>query len=198
MGDLLALAFQSDLTRVATFVFANDGSKPQLSGHRRARRSPRPLATTAATRPSWRRSGRSTGSIPPSWRTSLRKLKSIREGDGTLLDHCMIVYGSGISDGNAHSHDELPILLAGKASGTVKTGRHVRYRKETPMTNLYLSMLDRIGAPTRLVRRQHRPPGVTRRVNRDTQRRKPFPSRRDLTPLARTTQPRLALLPKIA
>jgi hypothetical protein len=59
----------------------------------------------------------------------------------------MVVYGSGISDGNAHSHDDLPILLAGKAGGAIRTGRHVRYPKETPLTNLYLSMLDRIGAP---------------------------------------------------
>jgi hypothetical protein len=57
----------------------------------------------------------------------------------------MILYGSGISDGNAHSHDELPILLAGKANGTLKSGRHVRSPKETPLTNLYLSMLDRMG-----------------------------------------------------
>ena len=72
-------------------------------------------------------------------------MKSIPEGNGTLLDHCMIVYGSGISDGNAHSHDDLPILLAGKGHGTIKSGRHVRVPKETPLTNLYLSMLDRMG-----------------------------------------------------
>src|SRR6202040_4126874 len=75
----------------------------------------------------------------------LEKLKSIPEGDGTLLDHCMILYGSGISDGNAHNHEDLPILLAGKGNGTLKTGRHVRYPKETPLTNLYLSLLDRMG-----------------------------------------------------
>ena len=58
----------------------------------------------------------------------------------------MILYGSGISDGNAHSHDELPILLAGKG-GSIKPGRHLRYPKETPITNLYLTMLDRAGLP---------------------------------------------------
>ena len=57
----------------------------------------------------------------------LGKLKAIQEGDGTLLDNCMIAYGSGISDGNRHNHDDLPILLAGKGGGTIKTGRHVRY-----------------------------------------------------------------------
>ena len=87
----------------------------------------------------------------------LEKLKSIPEGDGTLLDHCMIVYGSGISDGNAHTHDDLPILLAGKGNGTIKTGRHIRYPKETPLTNLYVSMLDRMGVKVDRLRRQHRP-----------------------------------------
>jgi hypothetical protein len=58
----------------------------------------------------------------------------------------MLLYGSGISDGNAHNHNELPILLAGKGRGLCKTGRHLRYPKETPLTNLYLTMLDRMGA----------------------------------------------------
>ena len=59
----------------------------------------------------------------------LAKLKSIPEGDGTLLDHCMIAYGSGNSDGNAHNHDDLPILLAGGGCGTLKPGKHIRYPK---------------------------------------------------------------------
>ena len=75
----------------------------------------------------------------------LQKLKSIPEGDGTLLDNCMIVYGGGIADGNSHAHNNLPILLAGKGGGTIKTGRHVKMEKETPLNNLYLSMLDRMG-----------------------------------------------------
>jgi hypothetical protein len=72
-------------------------------------------------------------------------LKAVAERDATLLDHCMIVYGSGISDGNSHAHDDLPILVAGRANGTIKTGRHIRYPGETPLTNLYLAMLDRMG-----------------------------------------------------
>jgi len=75
-------------------------------------------------------------------------LKAIREGDGTLLDNAMIVYGSAIADGNAHNHDNLPVLLAGGGGGTIRPGRHVRYAKETPMANLYISMLERMGAPT--------------------------------------------------
>src|SRR5205807_3726331 len=75
----------------------------------------------------------------------LERLKGIREGAGTLLDTCMIVYGSGNSDGNRHNHDDLPILLAGKAGGTFHPGQHIRFRRETPLTNLYLTMLDTAG-----------------------------------------------------
>ena len=75
----------------------------------------------------------------------LRKLKATPDGEGSLLDHSMIVYGSGISDGNLHRHDDLPILLAGKGAGTIKSGRHIRCAAETPITNLYVSMLNRVG-----------------------------------------------------
>jgi hypothetical protein len=78
----------------------------------------------------------------------LGKLKSIREGEGTLLDNCMICYGSGNGDGNRHNHDDLPILLVGKGGGTIKPGRHLRYPRETPLNNLWLAMLDRVGAST--------------------------------------------------
>ena len=75
-------------------------------------------------------------------------VRVVREGEGTVLDNSMIVYGSAISDGNAHNHDNLPVLLAGGGGGTIRPGRHVRYAKETPMANLYVSMLERMGAPT--------------------------------------------------
>ena len=76
----------------------------------------------------------------------LGRLNSIREGDGTLLDNSMIVYGSGIGDGNAHNHDNLPILLAGGGGGAnFKLGRHVRYEQGTPLMNLYLAMLGAAG-----------------------------------------------------
>jgi hypothetical protein len=81
----------------------------------------------------------------------IEKLKSVREGAGTLLDNCMVVYGSGIGDGNRHNHDELPVLVAGQGGGTIQTGRHIRYHKDTPMTNLYLSMLERVGAPAQRI-----------------------------------------------
>ena len=76
----------------------------------------------------------------------LGKLKSIKEGPGTLLDNAMLVYGSGISDGDLHNHDNLPILLCGRAGGTIKGGRHITVTPQ-PLNNLYLSMLDRMGTP---------------------------------------------------
>jgi Protein of unknown function (DUF1552) len=143
MGDLLVLAFQCDLTRIITFVFANDGSN----------RSYRTVGVADGHHDLSHHGGES-GKQEKIQKINqfhvsqlafiLQKLKSIPEGNGTLLDQCMIVYGSGISDGNAHSHDDLPILLAGKGNGTIKSGRHVRVPKETPLTNLYLSMLDRM------------------------------------------------------
>ena len=78
----------------------------------------------------------------------LDKLQATPDGDGTLLDHSLMLYGSGMSDGNQHNHDPLPIVLAGGASGTLKGGRHLRYPKDTPMSNLLLAMLDKLGVPT--------------------------------------------------
>jgi hypothetical protein len=75
----------------------------------------------------------------------LEKLKSIKEGSGTLLDHSMIVFGAGISDPDRHNHNDLPILLAGRGGGTLTPGRHIIMPDETPLTNLYLSMLGRMG-----------------------------------------------------
>lgn len=144
LADLLVLAFQADITRVSTFVFANEGSnKPypfievreghhDLSHHGNDRAKLQKIATINrfhVTQLAY----------------LLNALKNIREGDRTLLDNCMIAYGSGNSDGNRHNHDDLPILLAGRGSGTIRTGRHIRYRNNTPLNNLWLSMLDRMG-----------------------------------------------------
>lgn len=143
MCDLMVLAFQTDVTRVATFVLANEGSNrpypfinvPEghhdLSHHgndEKKKEKIRAINTFHVTQLAY----------------LLQKLKGIPEGDGTLLDHCMIAYGSGNSDGNAHNHDNLPVLLAGRAGGTISPGRHVRYTKETPLANLWLSMLERM------------------------------------------------------
>ena len=75
----------------------------------------------------------------------LEKLKATPDGDGNLLDHSMVLYGSSMSNGNQHDHDPLPIVLAGAASGQLKGGRHMQYAPHTPMSNLLLSMLDKFG-----------------------------------------------------
>jgi hypothetical protein len=75
----------------------------------------------------------------------LEKMKATKDGDGTLLDHSMVLYGSSICDGNRHTHDDLPLLLAGGGNGRIKGGRHLFYEKETPMNNLLVSMLDIAG-----------------------------------------------------
>ncbi|SIO66230.1 Protein of unknown function [Singulisphaera sp. GP187] len=146
MCDLLVLAFRADLTRIATFVFANDGSNRSYGaigvpeGHHDLShhgKDPRKYEKIRAI----------NRFHVEQYAYLLDRLKSVPEGDGTLLDHCMIAYGSGISDGNAHSHDDLPILVAGKGNGTLKTGRHVLLPKGTPLTNLHLSMLDRMCVP---------------------------------------------------
>jgi hypothetical protein len=77
----------------------------------------------------------------------LEKLRSTSDGDGTLLDHSMILYGSSLSDGNEHNFDPLPVLLAGGASGQLQGGRHVQFAPHTPMANLLLAMLHKLGAP---------------------------------------------------
>jgi hypothetical protein len=147
MNDLLVLAFQSDLTRIATFIYANDGSNRSYKfmgvpeGHH-------DLSHHGNDKEKLEKLRQINRFHISQFAYFVGKLKSIREGNGTLLDQCMILYGSGIGDGNAHNHDNLPILLAGKGGGTLQTGRHIQYPKETPLTNLYLSMLDRMGAPT--------------------------------------------------
>jgi hypothetical protein len=146
MCDLLVLAFRADLTRVATFVFANDGSNRSYpgvgvpEGHHDVSHHGGDPAKQEKVR------AINTFHIEQ-FAYLLGSLKSVADGEGTLLDRCLVLYGSGISDGHTHDHGDLPILLAGRGNGTVKPGRHVRYPRETPLTNLYLSMLDRLGAP---------------------------------------------------
>ncbi len=143
MGDLLVLAFQADVTRVCTFSFANEGSNksyPEIGvneGHHEL--------SHHGHDPEKIRKIREINRFHVSQLAHIvTRLKEIPEGEGTLLDHCMIAYGSGNSDGDRHNHDDLPILLAGRGGGTIKTGRHVRLAGETPVTNLWSSMLDRM------------------------------------------------------
>ena len=142
MCDLMVLAFQADVTRVCTFVLANEGSNKSYAfiqvreGHHELSHHGNDQAKKDKIRQINTFHVRQLAYL-------LEKLRSIPEGDGTLLDHAMIAYGSGNSDGNAHNHNNLPILLAGGGCGTLKPGRHVRYPDETPLTNLWLAMLNR-------------------------------------------------------
>ncbi len=145
MADLLTLAFQGDLTRVATFVFANEGSNRAYriievsEGHH-------DLSHHQNNQEKLGKIGQINQFHIEQFAYLLGRLRAIPEGNGNLLDNCMIVYGSGNGDGNRHNHDDLPILLAGKGGGILTTGRHLRFPRETPITNLFLSLLDRMGA----------------------------------------------------
>jgi hypothetical protein len=144
MADMMTLAFQADLTRVATFVFANDGSNRSYRDYGVAE-GHHDMSHHGGNKEKKAKIQKINQFHIEQVAYLLGRLKSIKEGNGKLLDNCMIVYGSGISDGNRHNHNDLPILLAGKGGGTLKTGRHMRYPKETPLMNLYLCMLDRVG-----------------------------------------------------
>ena len=74
-------------------------------------------------------------------------MDQIQEGENTLLDNSMVLFGAGMRDGNAHNPHNLPLVLAGRAGGTLVSGRHLTYAKNTPLCNLYQSMLRRVGAP---------------------------------------------------
>ncbi len=144
MYDLMALAFQTDSTRISTLMLANAGSNrtyPDLgvnSGHHQ-------LSHHRNDKEKMDQIQRVDQFLVEQFAYFIRRLKSIPEGDGTLLDNSMIVYGSGISDANRHDHHNLPVLLAGRGGGTITTGQHIRVDRETPMNNLYLSLLDRVG-----------------------------------------------------
>ena len=147
MSDLMVLAFQTDVTRIATFMLGREGSEIKYrmvgvnEGHHTIshhQNNPDNIAKIKAI---------STYHMQQ-FAYLVGKLKAIKEGDGTLLDNCMVAYGSAIADPNRHAHEDLPLILAGRGGGTITTGRHIRYPKDTPLNNLWLAMLDRFGAPT--------------------------------------------------
>ncbi len=146
MADLMVLAFQGDVTRISTFMFANEGSNRSYGfidvpeGHH-------DLSHHGGERAKHEKIRKINRFHVEQLAYLLGRLKSIPEGDSTLLNNTMLVYGSGIGDGNRHNHNDLPILLAGQGGGTIATGRHVKCPKNTPLNNLYLSMLDRMDCP---------------------------------------------------
>jgi hypothetical protein len=147
MLDIIALAFWTDSTRVATFMFGNEVSGknfsflPGVSGshHEISHHDNDPAKLEEYKRiNAWH---------IEQYAYLLNKMRSIKEGDRNLLDNAMVMFGSGMKDGNAHSPYNLPIVLAGRAGGTLATGRHLIYEKKTPLCDLYRGMLPRMGCP---------------------------------------------------
>jgi hypothetical protein len=145
MMDLLVLAFQTDLTRVSTVLFSIEQSPRAYGAEIGLPEGHHGLTHHSGDKEKIEKVTKINCYHIQSLVYLLEKMKSVKEGDGTLLDHSMIVYGSGISDGNRHDHANLPTILAGGGNGTLKPGRHIRYAPETPMANMFVSMLDRMG-----------------------------------------------------
>ena len=145
MYDIMALAFQTDTTRISTFMVGNAGSNRSykmvgvssghhsLSHHRHDEKKIEDITKIDTF-------------LVKQFAYFLEKLKSIKEGDRTLLDNSLILYGSGISDGNRHTHHDLPIILAGSGGRQFKTGQLRDYPQEIPLNNLFLSMSHMAGA----------------------------------------------------
>jgi hypothetical protein len=146
MSDMLTIAFQADLTRVATFLVTHEGTSRAYrelgidDGHH-------PLTHHRNQVELMDKVARINTYHVEQFAKWMGRMKATEEPNGSVLDNSMIVYGAGLSDPNAHLHDNLPTVIVGQGGGFVKTGRHVVYRRETPMCNLFLSMMDRMGAP---------------------------------------------------
>jgi hypothetical protein len=144
LGDLMVLAFQTDTTRICTYIFADEGSNRSYKnigiseGHHELSHHGRNKDKLESLR-------KINHFHMQHFAYILDKMRNTKEGDGTLLDHSMVVYGSGISDGDRHNHNDLPVVLAGRGNGTLTPGRHLTYKDGTPMANLHLSLLDRLG-----------------------------------------------------
>jgi hypothetical protein len=142
--DMLTVALQADLSRVFTFLVTREGTS----------RSYRELGIADGHHPLTHHMNKpdlmEKVSIINTYHVKqmagwVEKLKSIKEGDGSLLDNCMIIYGAGLTDGNRHNHEDLPTILLGKAGGAIRPGYRRQYRRETPMSNLFLTMMDIMG-----------------------------------------------------
>jgi hypothetical protein len=144
MTDMMILAFKADITRISTMVVGREGSVrayPEIGvpdGHHPLTHHQGNMEMLAKVRQINELHARLFAEF-------LLKMKNTPEGDSNLLDQSMIVYGSGLSDGNVHTHDQLPTILAGRGGGFVTPGRHIIYQRETPVTNLFATMIERIG-----------------------------------------------------
>ncbi len=145
MIDLMVLAFQTDSTRVCSLMFANDVSGRNFSFLEGVAGSHHELSHHESNEEKIKQYQRINQWHVEQFAGMIRKLRAIPEGSGSLLDNCMILFGSSISDGNRHDPDNLPILLGGRGGGTIQSGQHLAAAGEVPVCNLYLSMLDRMG-----------------------------------------------------
>lgn len=143
MFDLQLLAFQTDSTRIVTMMMGREGSMrtyPEIGVP-----DPHHPLTHHRGNEEWiAKVAKVNTRHMELFADFLRKLQATPDGDGSLLDHSVIVYGSGLSDGNRHDHNDLPTLIVGRGGG-FRLGTHVAHRKGTPMTNLFLTLLDRVG-----------------------------------------------------
>ncbi len=144
MYDMMVLAFKTDATRISTFMLGNEGSGKsypnigvndghhQLSHHQNDQSKVEKIRAIDKF-------------FAEQFAYFIRQLKDTPDGDGCLLDNCMIVYGGAIRDGNRHDHHDLPILMAGRGGGAITPGLHQKFETETPLNNLYLTMLNTVG-----------------------------------------------------
>lgn len=146
MFDLQVLAYQADVTRVFSMLMAREGSPrtyPQIGvpeQHHPVSHHRDDPALIAKKQKIDTYHVQLLGYF-------LEKLQATRDGDGSLLDHSLIVYGGGMGDGNLHEHSNLPTLVAGKLGGQLRTGQHLAYADNTPMANLFTTILDKVGIP---------------------------------------------------
>ena len=144
MFDLQALAMQADITRVITFQLARETSTrtyPEAG----VPEPHHPLTHHGNNPEKIAKVAKINGFHVSLFSAFLEKLKAIREGEGSLLDNTVYLYGSGMGNPNVHDHTNLPILVAGGAAGGIRGGRHIRYSEPTPLANLHLTLLDRVG-----------------------------------------------------
>ncbi len=144
LTDMVTVALQADLTRVVTFLVTREGtSRPYREigisdGHH-------PLTHHGGKRDLLAKVTQINEYHVTNFASWVARLSTLKEGNGRLLDNLMLVYGAGLNDGNRHLHDDLPTVIIGRGGGTLKPGRRIVYRKETPFSNLHLSLMDRMG-----------------------------------------------------
>ncbi|MGV3519037.1 DUF1552 domain-containing protein [Luteitalea sp.] len=146
MYDLQVVAFQTDLTRVVTMMVGREGSMrtyPEIGVP-----DPHHPLTHHRNNKDWMARVEQINVFHAElFAYFVGKMKATQEGDSNLLERSLIVYGSGLSDGNRHTHEDLPVMIVGQGGGLLRTGRHVVYDSQTPMNNLYLTLMDGMGVP---------------------------------------------------